>query len=196
MEACVCAVGVVCIWGSHRSVSFYSYIFCIEETTEAHDRPLHPPTQRIPVRRAAWGAPDFLTLPRHTFFLGSVWNWACVSGIWMRRERGGDSRGRESMGVGIRARWNDKNARERAWSIFASLPVLTFKMLNHGPAHKERDTLWKAVRRMDSDLLCYRCELHAANCFPRCVKSSSFGNLNTRLFSSYNRRFNYSLIVE
>lgn len=52
---------------------------------------------------------------------------------------------------------------ERVLSIFTSLPVLIFKLLN-AAAHKEE-----------------RCEKHrhtdAPSCFPRCMKSSLFGNL-------------------
>lgn len=61
---------VVCVFVEAISPFPFGNIFCIEETSEAHGCPLHPPTQRIPICSPAWEALDFLPLPPHTFFPG------------------------------------------------------------------------------------------------------------------------------
>lgn len=162
---CVC----LSVWGRYQSICFYSCTFWIEETTDAYDRLHHPPAQRTPVCSAAWGATDFLPPPPTHILPGSVWNWVCVFLVF--RWGGG-----ESMGVGIGAGWNDKNVLERAWSVFASLPVLTFKILSHSSD--------KPMRHMDSDLVCYQCALGymQPNVLHTVWKAHPFGNLNKFVF--------------
>lgn len=74
--------------------------------------------------------------------------------FWYSDEEGvrGRQRGERAWVWGLEPDEMTKMLLERAWSIFASLPVLTFKLLSRG--------LDQPIRHMDSDLVRYQCALH------------------------------------
>ena len=171
----------------------FAYIFCTEETSEAHWCTLHPPTQRIPICSLAWEALDVLPLPPHTFFPGRfetgsvfvVFGWGGGGG------RGGGGDGCGGGGAG----WNDKNLLREI--LFTSLPVLTFKMLARildQPIVTFTFRSGKGTWTVTLSVISVHMTCSQLLSFPL-WKARPLG-IKTRMLSSHNRQFNYSLIVE
>lgn len=146
-----------------EAIGAFSVIHTYSAQRRLFSSPSHPEDPST-----ACGSPDFLPLPPHTHSHSSRLDLKLGLRFWYSDKEGvkGATTGGEGVwGVGIGARWQDKNVLERARSMFTSLPVLTFKMLNRGldqPIRKEIQTHGQ-----------WPC-LHAASGFPHCMIISSF----------------------
>lgn len=100
--------------------------------------------------------PPSYSLPR------SVWNWVCVSGIWMRREWRGESRSRV-YGCG---KWSQMKWQAFAWErLGVSLHhFLCWHSKCWIVVWTQLERSYAAISREEQELWpCYQCGIHSCN---------------------------------